>query len=373
MKRRQIIITGIFILTIPAAILLNRSMRNSGQAPGTATEQKVQVRKVKVQIVQLEDHVVTQSITGRVQARDRYGIYAEVPGRMLQTAREFREGVFFRKGEVLIRLDNGPESEALKARKVQIYNRVAGMLPDLKMTLPSVASKWERYLDQIDPEKPIPPLPEIHSAQEKLFVSARDILNQYYSIQSEEERMNKFVEYAPFSGQLTQAAVLPGSYVQPGQKLGELTGTGHFEMETSLPLGEMDKLQPGQQVALSDPSSGTPYSGKVIRVLRSVDERTQNGRIILAVQGEGLYHGQFLSGEVSSGQLNACARVPRSLMLSGDQLFVVKDGELVRKAVQPLAFESSWAYVKGLDEGDVLLAESSPSFQNGMAVQFDEQ
>ena len=374
MKTRQIIITSIFLLLIPIAMLINRNMKSGKEQPATsAAVPGSQARKVKVLQVELSDHTVTLPITGKVVAKDRYGIYADVPGRMLATTREFREGVFFSKGDILVRLESGPETEALKARKTGLFNRVAGMIPDLRMTIPAAAEKWEAYLRILTPTDPVPELPTFASEQERLFISARDILNQYFTIRSEEERLQKFVERAPFSGQLTQAAVLPGSYVQPGQKLGELTGTGRFEMETSVPLSELGKMNKGQVVDLTDPANGRSYRANVVRVIQAVDERTQNGRVILDVQGSGLYHGQFLSGEIASARLEDCARIRRTLLLNDDQIFVLRDSTLARQSVRPLAFEAEWVYLEGLTEGTLILDESSPAFQDGLRVAFDQE
>lgn len=373
MKKRQYIITGLFLLLIPAAILITQGMRGGGdnsETPGASAE--AALRKVRVLPVELGDHVLKSHLTGRVMARNRAGIYADVPGRMLSTKKDFREGVYFSRGEEMIRLDNRTEREALKARRMQLYNRVASMIPDLKMTYPAEAEKWENYLGTISADKSIPDLPPLNSEQEKLFISARDILNQYYTIRSEEQRMTKFVLRAPFYGQLTQAAVLPGSYVQPGQKLGELTGLDNFEMETSLPLSELSRLKPGQTVQLTDPSSGTEYEGRLLRILQAVDEQTQNGRIILSVKGKGLYHGQFLEGAIQSQDLNGVAKVRRTLITEEASVFLVKEDKLVLAPVQTVAIESEYAYVKGLSSSDLLLDESSPSFQEGMEVQYEQ-
>lgn len=373
MKRRQIIITSLFLLLIPAAFLLSRMMKNSGGEPAATEEAGSEIlRKVQVTPVTLEDHEVLQSINGRVVARDRYSIYADVPGRMLPTKREFREGVYFKKGDILISLDNIAEREALKARKTMLFNKVAGMLPDMKLTLPGATSKWEAYLKKIDPDRVLPSLPDFSSEQERLFVSARDILNQFYSIKSEEERLGKFVERAPFAGQLTETTVLPGAYVQPGQRLGELIGTSNFEMETSVPLSELESLRAGREVRLSDPESGRSYTGVVDRVIQAIDERTQTGKVILRVKGAGLFHGQFLSGSIISSNLENCAKVRRSLIRPGSRIFIVKDGMLKLVDLEPLAYEAEWVYVHGLGEGDLLLNESSPSFQEGMAVDFEK-
>jgi multidrug efflux pump subunit AcrA (membrane-fusion protein) len=373
MKKRQVIITFLFLLLIPAAIFINKMMKGNGveQTGGEAAVEET-LRKVLVVEVSLEDHQVLQSINGRAVARDRYSIFADVPGRMLTTPKEFREGIYFRKGEVLISLDNAAEKEALKARKILLFNRLAAMLPDMKITLPEENAKWKEYLSLIDPEQRIPELPEFNSEQERLFVSARDILNQFYTIKSEEERLDRFMERAPFSGQLTETSVLPGSYVQPGQRLGELTGTGYFELETSVPISELGALRPGREVKLTEPESARNYNGIVDRIIRAVDERTQTGKVILRITGEGLFHGQFLSGNIISEDLKDCAKLSRSLIQPGNKVFIVEEGRLKLADVEPLAYEAEWVYVHGLEEGSLLLNESSPSFQDGLRVEFDQ-
>jgi hypothetical protein len=52
-------------------------------------------------------------VEGRVEAVDRMDVLAEVGGVLLSGGKEFREGVSFRKGEVLLRLDDAEARAAL--------------------------------------------------------------------------------------------------------------------------------------------------------------------------------------------------------------------------------------------------------------------
>ena len=71
-------------------------------------------------------------------------------------------------------------------------NQITLMLPDLKSDYAESFPAWEAYLQNLDPEKPLAPLPDPATNQEKYFVSARNLYNLYYTIQSQEKRLTKY-------------------------------------------------------------------------------------------------------------------------------------------------------------------------------------
>ena len=60
---------------------------------------------VKSKTIQNEDLTTQLEITGRLLARQKIELFAEVTGTMLPNRNRFKEGNYFKKGEALLRID----------------------------------------------------------------------------------------------------------------------------------------------------------------------------------------------------------------------------------------------------------------------------
>jgi membrane fusion protein (multidrug efflux system) len=372
MQLRQVIITLIFLAVLVGVVFISRQMVGSTQNPeqsGTQVE-AAPLRRVKTQVVQNETHTLNKRISGMLVAAEQYGIYSEVPGRMMQTRVPFRKGNYFEKGALLLSLDKETETLNLISRKNQLYNTIAAMIPDLKIGFPESADKWDTYLRMFDETAELSDFPGSVSEKEKLFISGKTIYQQFFQIKAEEERLKKYVVRAPFSGRLTEALVLPGSYVQPGQKLGELTGSNLFEIEMTIDVDDLKYTPVGKAIRIENNNWENPLVGQVDRINPIIDPQNQMVTVIVNITGDKLFHGMYVEGELQTSPIPESAAVDRNLILGGSTVFLVEADSLVRRPVEVVGVENGTAFVRGLQDGERVLAETSPTFRPGMQVQY---
>ena len=372
MQLRKVIITLTFLAILVGVVFISRQMVSAAQE-GNRTEiqeETAPLRRVRTQIIQNGTHTLNKRVSGILVAKNRYGIYSEVPGRMMETKVVFRKGNFYSKGALLLSINRGSETLNLIARKNQLFNAIAALLPDLKISFPEAAESWDAYLLTFDETSELNNLPESKSEKEKLFISGKTIYQQYFQIKAEEERLKKYDVRTPFSGRLTEALVLPGSYVQPGQKLGELTGSDLFEMEMTLEVEDLKHTPAGKPVKIENSNWEKPLTGRIDRVNPIIDPQNQMVTVMVDITGNKLFHGMFVEGNLQTSPIPASAAIDRNLILAGSSVFLVEEDSLVRRPVEVLGLENGTAYVRGLHDGERVLAETSPSFRPGMRVQY---
>ncbi len=85
----------------------------------------------------------------------------------------FREGVTFRQGEVLLRIDNGEVRAQVNAQQSAFLRTLVQLVPDLRIDLPDVAAKWEAYLKSVPVEGLLPELPKLANEQERNYLAGR--------------------------------------------------------------------------------------------------------------------------------------------------------------------------------------------------------
>jgi multidrug efflux pump subunit AcrA (membrane-fusion protein) len=241
-------------------------------------------------------------------------------------------------------------------------------MPDLRLDFPEIFPKWQTYLNGFKMDKTTPKLPEMTTVKENYFITGRGIVSSYYSVKNLEQRLGKFNIRAPFSGILTEALVTEGSLIRNGQKLGEFIDPTTYEMEVALSKRYANLLKVGESVKLNNLDNTEKYTGKVSRVNGSIDATTQTINAYIEVKDKSLKEGMYLEANLNAKSEDNAIEVNRSLVLEGDQIFIVRDSILDLIDVNPVYFSDTKAVLKAVPDGTVMLSKSVPGAYAGMLV-----
>lgn len=327
------------------------------------------IKSVDVELVNNSKIATTLDVQGRLEAYNKIALFSEVGG-AVKTNKPFKKGTYFSKGEVMLRVDDAEARLNLQAQKATLMNAVAMMMPDLKIDYPESFPAWETYLTAFDIDAPIKAMPEPANQREKLFVAGRNLFTQYYSIKSQEERLSKYVLYAPFSGVLTSADINAGAVIRTGQQLGEIMATGYYELVATVPLSQLDFLKPGGEVALTSEDIEGSWTGKVRRISDQIDATSQTVNVYIGVSGKDLREGMYLRGAAAARTLADVVEIDRDLLLNEKEVYVVKnDTTLVLQPVTVKKFNRETVLVTGLPNGAKLLTSDVAGAYDGMRVQ----
>jgi len=314
----------------------------------------------------------TLDVQGRLEAYNKIALFSEMGG-AVKTSKPFKKGTYFRKGEEMLRIDDVEVRLNLQAQKATLMNVVAMMMPDLKIDYTESFPAWEKYLTNFNVDAPLAAMPEPANQREKLFVAGRDLFTQYYAIKGLEERLSKYVLYAPFGGVLTAADINEGAVIRPGQQLGELMATGYYEMVATVPLSQLDFLQPGGQVTLTSEDIGGSWTGKVRRISDQIDATSQTVDVYIGVSGKNLREGMYLRGAAAARTLTDVVEIDRDLLLDEKEVYVVEnDTLLVLYPVTVKKFNRETVLVSGLPSGAKLLTSTVAGAFDGMRVRMKD-
>ncbi|MBU2019374.1 MAG: hypothetical protein KJ941_06995, partial [Bacteroidetes bacterium] len=194
MKRNQIVILGTLIGIFAIIFLVIISKKKDTEKPIKEEQSTIYLPVRKVVNTEKEQQIISY---GQVAANAELDIAFEVQGKLEKGFTILKPGSSFRQGQILYRVNNEEAFFALSSRKIQLSNLVVGILPDIELDFPSEKSKWLQFLEGIQPNKYLPALPELKSSKERMFLTARGVLSEYYNIKSTESRMEKYTYIAP--------------------------------------------------------------------------------------------------------------------------------------------------------------------------------
>jgi uncharacterized 2Fe-2S/4Fe-4S cluster protein (DUF4445 family) len=109
------------------------------------------------------------------------------------------------------------------------------------------------------------------------------------------------------------------------------------------------------------------WEGKVSRINTSIDPSSQNMSVFINLSGENLFSGMYVYGNIYSGNNNESYLINRSL-LNEDKVFLIEENKLIARTIEIIQINEEDVIVKGLKNGDQLLAEPIKGSFSGMTV-----
>ncbi|KAA3659092.1 MAG: HlyD family efflux transporter periplasmic adaptor subunit [Calditrichaeota bacterium] len=354
MKNRKtslMITAGILIIGFLISSVLSNQKESLQR--NTIPENKKEIRTIKIENEDMNAHIST---SGRLTAYNKIEIYAEVSGVLEKNSIRFKEGNTFKKGERLVQIDDQVYRNNLLAQKSSLLNLLTLLLPDLKIDFPGELEKWENYLADFDLNKNLRPLPEASSDQEKYYIASRNIFNLYYTAKSMEATLEKYTIRAPYAGVVTESNLNPGTLVRAGQKLGEYTNTSIYELQVAVGVIDVNYLQTGMHVNLISEDIPGNYSGKIVRINKTIDQATQTINVFIHTSNDRLKEGLYMTANFDVlGEKNV-VEIPRSGLTKDREVYVVVDSNAIAiKKVDIIKNTNDNVVVKGLKDGDFIL------------------
>ncbi|RKS56004.1 RND family efflux transporter MFP subunit [Gillisia mitskevichiae] len=368
---RKIILSILGVVLVIGAIFVAKAIieSNTKERPPA----KKVVKTVYVQTVDNGTVPIVIPANGTVTALQKNTLFSEVEGIFRSSSKPFRPGQEYARGQVLLRIDAAEYAAIVRASKSELYNKIAAVMPDLRLDYPDVYPKWETYLNNFDVNKSLAPLPKSSSDQENYFISGRGIVSGYYNIKNQETRLNKFNIVAPYNGVLTEALVTEGSLVRPGQKLGEFIDPSEYELEVAVRKSFSDLLKVGEQVALKNLEGTQQFQGEVSRVNSKIDANSQTVQVFIKIKDAKVKEGMYLEARLEARNIENALSIPRNLLVDQNKVYIVEENNTLQLAeIDAVHFSSESVVITGLENGTKLISAPVPGAFVGMPVEISD-
>jgi membrane fusion protein (multidrug efflux system) len=367
---RKIILSILGVVLVIAAVFVAKAIIESNTKERPLT--KKVIKTVYVQTVNNGTVPIVIPANGTVTALRKNTLFSEVEGIFRSSSKPFRPGQEYSKGQVLLQIDAAEYAANVRASKSELYNKIASVMPDLRLDYPDDYPKWEAYLNNFDVNKSLAPLPKPSSEQENYFISGRGIVSGYYNIKNQETRLNKFTIVAPYNGVLTEAIVTEGSLVRPGQKLGEFIDPTEYELEVAVRKSFSDLLKVGEKVALNNLERTQHFQGEVSRVNSKIDANSQTVQVFIKIKDSKVKEGMYLEANLEARNVENALSIARNLLVDQDKVYVVENNTLQLVEIDPVHFSSESVVITGLENGTKLISAPVPGGFVGMPVEISD-
>jgi RND family efflux transporter MFP subunit len=379
------------LLFVAAAVYGALKMYEARPVVETEAVEKV-IPVVRVMPVQLESIRLSIHSQGTVTARTVTELVPEIAGRILYISPSLVSGGFFKKGEILLRIDPHDYELALTRSEAEVAQ--AELRLDQEKAEAFVAAKeWAELGSNKNPSPLVLREPQVAQAEAALR-AARAMMEQA-KLDLERTEIT-----APFNGRVSQKNVDVGQYVSRGGALAQLYSTDVAEVRLPIPNEELAYVDiplshhydeksgiPGPEVLIQARWAGKDYRwhGRIVRTEGEIDSNTRMLYAVVQVKDPyapgkdpkrpPLAVGMFVEAEIIGNELTRAVVLPRAAIRGSSTVYVIDpDGKLRFRPVDIFKRDREQVIVQsGLEAGELVCVSPIETVVDGMEVRVIEQ
>ena len=356
MNKLKILGTCIIILSI--ALLLSRWLLNTAPNAESQRPQR-QALLVEAQKTFVADETVKIEVAGSVIPEKEIELRSPVNGEILWVSDQFISGGHIKKGETILKIDTDDyeiEMENAKAALAQAQFQL-----DLELGRQDIAKREWALLKADDASKQEEALalrtPHLNAAKAALASAKAQVKRAKLDLEDCNLK-------APFNALVHSRYANIGTQATPQTLLARLAGTDTYHVEISIPIDRIQWVSfPGGSAQINS-TSGANYSGKVLKLTGSLEDRGRMVRALVAVEDpwgkknpneKPLLLGEFVEVKIKGKSLKEVTRIPRKALRQNDSVWLDNQGKLEIIKVKVLFRESDTILVRDIPEGSILI------------------
>lgn len=309
---------------------------------------------------QAEPVTLDVAAQGEVRPRTDINLTAQVSGQIVSISNAFVDGGAFKKGDVLIKIEDAPYRAAAAAARSALAQEEA------ESTL--ARKDYEDLGSDKDPTALALRLPQLEQKKAEY--------------KSAELNLDRTTIRAPFNGRVRERIVGLGQYVSPGMQLGRIFSTDVAEVRLPLSDNDLAKLglplafvatkdHPGPHVTLRATVAGEPHEwdARIARTDGAIEATTRQIGAIAVVEdpygkgaddGAPLAMGLYVDAVIEGKPFDHAYILPRSALYGRDEIYVVRADDTLEKRTVKIVSDGrdTITVIDGVEDGERVV--SSP-------------
>ncbi|MFT5690845.1 MAG: RND family efflux transporter MFP subunit [Oceanicoccus sp.] len=324
-------------------------------------------------VVQPQDIKIEVSVSGTVEPHTETLLVSEVPGRIVEVSEHFLNGGFFRKGEVVLRIDPRNHQAELKRAEASLVRARTQLAQETSL------SKYERgdfeklkalNLNIAESSSLSFRKAQLTKAEAEVVAAEAQVIRATGDFERTEIRM-------PYDGLIRNKQANLGQYVSPGTPLLLVFAVDYVEVRLPLSPPQVKKIDlPMHYSTLNSSDSNRipvlvsvvdneqTWPAELVRTEAVLDPNTRTLFAVARVQDpygliskddtEPLRIGTFVDVAIPGTMLKQVYRVERHMLKPGNVIWIIDKEQRIRSRIVGVSYaDSEYAYIdSGLNPGD---------------------
>ncbi len=337
-------------------------------------EASVPPGKPLVTVGELERAQVTSTVTafGVLTPRQSLQLTSQVPGEITWVSDKLLAGRQVAEGDPLLRIDERDYAIAVASAEARYAQAQANI--DLEEGRSEIARlEWSAWQESQAESTPASPL-ALREPQRAEAIALRK------AFRAELDRARLALErtavHAPWPASVVRANAVAGQVLSVGEVTATLFPLDFAVVELQVPARTVRALDAGVERVELKPvhdDSMPPVVGRLEGIVRNLTEDTRLATVRVRIDDplahDGWAFGMHLEATVVTAQQQAVARIPADLIVSGNLIWVYRDGQARRHRVHPVGSSGATVSVEdNFHAGDTLILERPIGLFDGADV-----
>ena len=289
------------------------------------------------------DYQVVLESYGTVQPRTRSQLVSQVGGQILAINPAFREGGFFRKGDVLIEIDPRDYVADVRIAEATLLD-ARQALADAEARAEQARADWKRLGNEGEP-------PPLVAREPQLQAAAARLASAEAALTKAELALERTRVVAPFDGRVLSQDADVGQVVGANAPLGAIYATDSVEVRLPLrnrDLGYIDlpELDARAETAApvtfaSELDDASSWRGTLVRTDGEIDPVARQLHVTARVDdpygrtesGLPIKIGQYVTARIAGRTIKDAIVIPNQVIYQGAFVYVVDEGVLDRRRI----------------------------------------
>lgn len=338
---------------------------------------------VDVQPLTPQEFTVAVDSYGTVQPTTQSALVAQVSGQITYVSPQFRNGGFFNKGDVLVKLDQRDYLANVKISEAGLLSAQQSLLEE-QANSKQAEIDWQRLGNGKEASDLVLRKPQLEAAKARLLSAEASLTRSQLALERTEIK-------APYDGRVLTQLVDFGQVLPNSSKVAEIYSTASIDIRLPINNSDIDLVNfpeefraaninqpPIEARFTSSLTQNQTWLGQVVRTEAAIDTHSQQLFIVAQINdpynaelhpGTSIKIGQYVRAEVQGKTIQDAIVIDNSAIYQGSYVYLVKDGLLLRRDIKIRWQNNQQAIIQsGLLAGETLVTTPLGQVSSGTPV-----
>lgn len=318
---------------------------------------------------------------GTVSPRTQSFLISSVNGEITNISNKLREGSFFKKGDVLLKIDDRDYQADVQISQADLADAQQALAEETALS-EQAALDWKNLGNTSKPNDLVLRKPQQEAAKARLSSAQASLTKAKLTL----ERTQII---APYDGRVLEKLVDLGQVTSANTQIAEIYATDYFEVR--LPIrtsdlkfvelpetfndGKTRQTEAKVDVFSSLTGSPTPWNAHLVRTESAIDNAARQLHVVVQIDNpfgsdiskrSPLKIGEYVTAKIEGKVIENAITIPTESIYQNSYVYVISDGIITRRNIEIIWQDEAQSLIKsGLEPGDRLVVTSLGQVASG--------